>query len=302
MKLRFILSETFQGLRRNLTMTFAVIITVAVSLTLFGAGLLVRAQVDSMKDYWYDRVEVSIFLCGASSSVPACSLGAVTPEVRGQIEQELNALRPLVQEIYYESKEEAYQRFLEQFKDSPVTQNVTPDALPESFRVKLSDPTKYEVIAAAFEGRPGVEQVQDQRQLLDRFFRLLNGLQVIALSVAVAMLVVSALLVVNTIRVAAHARRREVGIMRLVGASNFMIRMPFLLEAAVSAAIGGLIAVAAIVAAKVFLIDEVLAPSYQFTAFVSWDQIIVILPIIFFTGIVIAMIAAGLTLRRYLKV
>jgi cell division transport system permease protein len=165
-KLRFILSETFQGLRRNLTMTFAVIITVAVSLTLFGAGLLVRAQVDSMKDYWYDRVEVSIFLCGASSSVPACSLGAVTPEVRAQIEQELNALRPLVQEIYYESKEEAYQRFLEQFKDSPVTQNVTPDALPESFRVKLSDPTKYEVIAAAFEGRPGVEQVQDQRQLL----------------------------------------------------------------------------------------------------------------------------------------
>jgi len=138
--------------------------------------------------------------------------------------------------------------------------------------------------------------------LLDRFFRLLNGLQVIALSVAVAMLVVTALLVVNTIRVAAHARRREVGIMRLVGASNFMIRMPFLLEAAVSAAIGGLIAVAAIVAAKVFLIDKVLAPSYQFTAFVSWDQIIVILPIIFFTGIVIAMIAAGLTLRRYLKV
>ena len=302
MKLRFILSETFQGLRRNLTMTFAVIITVAVSLTLFGAGLLVRAQVDSMKDYWYDRVEVSIFLCGASSSVPACSLGAVTPEVRAQIEQELNALRPLVQEIYYESTEEAYQLFLEQFKDSPVTQNVTPAALPESFRVKLSDPTKYEVIAAAFEGRPGVEQVQDQRQLLDRFFKLLNGLQVIALSVAVAMLVVTALLVVNTIRVAAHARRREVGIMRLVGASNFMIRMPFLLEAAVSAAIGGLIAVAAIVAAKVFLIDEVLAPSYQFTAFVSWDQIIVILPIIFITGIVIAMIAAGLTLRRYLKV
>ncbi len=302
MKLRFIFSETFQGLRRNLTMTFAVIITVAVSLTLFGAGLLVRAQVDSMKDYWYDRVEVSIFLCGSYSSEASCSLGAVTPEVRAQIEAELNALRPLVQEIHYESKEEAYQHFLEQFRDSPITQNVTAEALPESFRVKLSDPTKYEVIAAAFAGRPGIEQVQDQRQLLDRFFRLLNGLQVIALSVAVTMLVVTALLVINTIRVAAHARRREVGIMRLVGASNFMIRMPFLLEAAVAAAIGGLVAVAAIVAAKVFLIDEVLAPSYRFTAFVGWDQVIPILPIIFVTGIVIAMIAAALTLRRYLKV
>ncbi|MCU0279947.1 MAG: FtsX-like permease family protein, partial [Candidatus Nanopelagicales bacterium] len=109
-------------------------------------------------------------------------------------------------------------------------------------------------------------------------------------------------LVVNTIRVAAHARRREVGIMRLVGASNFMIRMPFLLEAAFSAAVGGLIAVAAIVAAKVFLIDEVLAPSYQFTAFVSWDQVLVILPVVFLTGILIAAIAAALTLRRYLKV
>ncbi|HQR79339.1 MAG TPA: permease-like cell division protein FtsX [Actinomycetota bacterium] len=302
MKLRFVLSETFQGLRRNLTMTFAVIITVAVTLTLFGAGLLVRAQVDSMKDYWYDRVEVSIFLCGASSPEPSCSLGAITPEVRTQIETELNALRPLVQDIYYESKEEAYQHFLEQFRDSPITQNVTADALPESFRVKLSDPTKYEVIAAAFAGRPGVEQVQDQRQLLDRFFKLLNGLQVIALSVAAAMLAVTALLVINTIRVAAHARRREVGIMRLVGASNFMIRMPFLLEAAVSAAVGGLLAVGAIVAGKVFLIDKVLAPSYRFTAFVSWEQVLLILPIVFLTGIVIAMVAAALTLRRYLKV
>ena len=302
MRLRFIFSETFQGLRRNLTMTFAVIITVAVSLTLFGSGLLVRAQVDSMKDYWYDRVEVSIFLCGANSTAPSCSLGAVTPEVRTQIEAELNALRPLVQDIYYESKEEAYQHFLEQFKDSPIVANVTPDALPESFRVKLSDPTKYEVIAAAFSGRPGVEQVQDQRQLLDRFFRLLNGLQIIALSVAVAMLVVTALLVINTIRVAAHARRREVGIMKLVGASNFMIRLPFLLEASFSAAVGGLIAVGAIVATKAILIDKVLAPSYQFTAFVGWEQVVVILPVVFLTGILIAAIAAGLTLRRYLKV
>jgi cell division transport system permease protein len=90
--------------------------------------------------------------------------------------------------------------------------------------------------------------------------------------------------------------------MRLVGASNFMIRMPFLLEAAVAAAIGGLIAVGALAATKIFLIDKVLAPSYRFTAFVAWDQVLVILPIVFLTGIVIAMIAAALTLRRYLKV
>lgn len=302
MRLRFIFSETWQGLRRNLTMTFAVIITVAVSLSLFGAGLLVRAQVDSMKDFWYERVEVSIFLCGANSDVTDCPTGAITAEVRDQIGNELRALQPLVQEIYYESQEEAYQHFVEQFQDSPITENVTAEALPESYRIKLSDPTKYEVIAAAFAGRPGVEQVQDQRQLLDRFFRLLNGLQAIALTVAGAMLVVTLLLIVNTIRVAAHARRREVGIMRLVGASNFMIRMPFLLEAATAAAIGALIAVLMLVAAKGILIDQMIAPSYQFTAFVSWEQVLFILPIVFLTGVLLAAIAAGLTLRRYLRV
>lgn len=227
MRATFVASEVGNGLRRNLTMTIAVIITVAVSLGLFGVSLLVRAQVSTMKDFWYDKVEVSIFLCGQGSDTPSCSGGAVTDAQREQIKADLESLKPLVEEVYYESKTEAFARFKEQFKNSPIVDNVREDALPESFRVKLSDPTKYEVVASAFAGRPGIEQVNDQRRILDKFFRLLGGLQVIALIIAGAMLIVTVLLIVNTMRVAAFSRRRETGIMRLVGASNFSIQLPF---------------------------------------------------------------------------
>ena len=302
MRATFVTSEVGAGLRRNLTMTFAVIITVAVSLALFGVSLLVRAQVTTMQDFWYDKVEVSIFLCARGSDAASCASGAVTAAQRDQIRADLESLRPLVQEVYYESKEEAYERFREQFANSPIVENVTAEALPESFRVKLADPTQYDVVASAFAGRPGIEQVNDQRQILDKFFSLLNGLQAVALIIAVVMLVVTVLLIVNTMRVAAFSRRRETGIMRLVGASNFYIQLPFLLEAAVAAALGAGLAVVGLVAVKSFVIDRVLAPSFQFTAFVGWDAVVAIAPIMLVTGIALASVAAFFTLRKYLRV
>lgn len=302
MRATFVASEVGGGLRRNLTMTLAVMITVAVSLGLFGASLLVRAQVGTMKDFWYDKVEVSIFLCGKGSDTPSCSGGEVTQAQRDQIKADLEGLRPLVEDIYYESKAEAFQRFKEQFKNSPIVNSVSQNALPESFRVKLSDPTKYDVVASAFAGRPGVDQVNDQRVILDKFFRLLGGLQLIALLIAIVMLVVTVLLIVNTMRVAAFSRRRETSIMRLVGASNFYIQLPFLLEAAIAAGVGGAFAIVALILMKGVLIDQVLAPSFQFTAFVGWDAVAVIAPIVFLTGVVLAGLAAFITLRKYLRV
>jgi cell division transport system permease protein len=141
MRARFLLSEVRIGLRRNLTMTFAVVITVAISLSLLGIGLLSNSQVSAMKDYWYNKIEVSVYLCGSLSDSPSCSGGVVTPAQRLQIQQDLKAL-PVVQDVYYESQSEAFQRFEERFKDSAIAQNVTVDQLPESFRVKLKDPTQ----------------------------------------------------------------------------------------------------------------------------------------------------------------
>ena len=302
MRARFVFGEVGNGLRRNLTMTIAVIITVGVSLALFGVALLVRSQVDTMKDFWFDKVEVSIFLCNDNSETASCAGGKVTDAQKDQIETDLESLRPLVQDVFFESQQQAFDRFIVQYRNSPIVDSVTVEALPESFRVKLSDPTKYDIVASAFEGRPGVEQVNDQRQFLEKFFQLLGGLQAIALVIAIAMLFVTVLLIVNTMRIAAFSRRRETGIMRLVGASNFYIQLPFLLEAVIAAAVGATLATGGLVLVQALVVERVLAPAFQFTAFVGWDAVAAIVPILYLTGIVLAGLAAFLTLRKYLRV
>jgi cell division transport system permease protein len=302
MRARLIVNEVGIGLRRNLTMSIALIITFAVSLGLFGGALLVRDQVSTMKDYWYDKVEVSIFLCTKNSDAASCAGGQVTDAQKAQIQADLDSLKPLVQEVYYESSQEAYQRFKEQFKNSPIAQNASPDALPESFRVKLSDPQQYNVIATAFSGRPGVDNVVDQRTLLDKFFKVLGGLQQLALLIAGSMILVTILLIANAMRVAAFNRRRETGIMRLVGASDFYIQMPFLLEAAIGAAVGAGFAALSLVGVKAILIDRVLTPQFTITPFIGWDSVLQASLLLLLLGVVLACVTAFVSLRRYLRV
>jgi cell division transport system permease protein len=302
MRARFILSEIGIGLRRNLTMTIAVVVTVAISLALFGAGLLLRSQVQTMKGYWYDKVEVSVFLCSKDSQQPSCAGGDVTQAQRDSIRADLLSLKPLVKDVYYESKDEAFGRFKEQFKGSAIAENVTADAMPESFRVKLSDPTKYAVVASAFQGRPGVDQVQDQRKLLDRFFKVLNGFQLAAIAIAIIQVVAAALLISNTIRVSAFSRRRETGIMRLVGASNFYIQLPFLLEGAIAGLVGGIFASATLVAIEKFVVIDRLVPSFPFTRFIGWDAVWATVPIMLIAGVLLSSLASFITLRKYLRV
>jgi cell division transport system permease protein len=297
-----ILSEVGIGMRRNLTMTIAMIVTMSLSLALFGSGLLIRKQVETMKDFWYDRVEVSVYLCGEASSTGSCGGTPVTEEQRQALLTDLETM-PQVQEVFYESQEDAYGRFREQFADSPdLVENVTSDALPESFRVKLVDPEQFEVVASSFQGRPGVEQVQDQKALLEPFFNVLNKLQQYALYLAVAEVIAAVLLVSNTIRVSAFGRRRETGIMRLVGASNFSIQVPFLVEGLLAGFIGAVLASGALVAIKAFVIDGELRRTFEFTAFVGWDDVLAVIPWLFLTGIVLAGLASFVTLRRFLRV
>jgi len=298
----FVLSEIGIGLRRNLTMTVAVVVTVAISLALFGSGLLIRKQVETMKDFWYDRVEVSVYLCGEASTGSQCQGVPVTDEQRRAIGEDLRAL-PQVQEVFYESQQEAYERFREQFADSPdLVDNVTADALPESYRVKLVDPTQFDVVASAFAERPGVEQVQDQKALLEDFFDVLNKLQLLALIIAGVQVFAAVLLISNTIRVAAFSRRRETGIMRLVGASNLSIQLPFLLEGVLAGLVGAGIASGALVALKALLIDGQLRPTFEFTAFVGWGDVLSIIPWLVLTGVLLAGVSSFVTLRRHLRV
>jgi cell division transport system permease protein len=280
-------------------MTVALIVSVAVSLSLVGAALLMSAQVDRMKGYWYDKIEVSIFLCGNTSVAFTCT-ATVTEEQRKNIETVLGSLES-VQEIFYESSADAYAQFKEQFAGSAILANISPDALPESFRVKLDNPENFEKVAGSLQSVQGVESIQDQRQLLDRFFQILKGLQSFALAIALAMLTVTVLLVMNTVRVAAFARRRETSIMRSVGASNMSIRLPFILEAAVAAIIGSTLATAGILASKYWLIDAKLAPNLTFIPFVTWTEVLAIVPMLYLVGVGTTVLAASVTLRRYLK-
>ncbi len=299
-RIRFVLSEMWQGISRSFTLTIALIATFAISLSLMGVSLLVGAQVNEMKDYWFDRVEVSIFLCTAGSDTANCQ-GAATDEQKAEFEADLEELRPLVSEVFFESNQDAYQRFIERFSDSPIAANVVPEQLPESYRVKLSDPEQFLVIVEKFSDRPGIEAVRDQRATLNSLFAVLNGLQVLALGFAVSMLAVTMLLISNTIRVTAYARRRELAIMRLVGASKLSIRLPFILETAFSAVIGAALSAGVLAAVKGYLVDEVIATRFLFTSFFGWDAVQEAILISSAAGIALALFASWLGISRHLR-
>ena len=300
MRARFLLGEVGIGLKRNFTMTFAVIVTVAISLSLLGIGLLSNSQVNAMKDYWYDKIEVSVFLCGSLSESPSCSAGIISSAQRLQIQNELQKM-PVVDTVYYESQSQAYSRFQERFKDSAIAQNVTADQLPESFRVKLKDPQQFPVLVSAFSGRPGIDLVQDQRTILEKFFRLLAVLRNGALLVGLASVLTAALLISNTLRIAAFNRRRETGVMKLVGASSWSIQLPFLLEGVISAIIGWGLATGLLALLK-SVVDSKVAPLLTFTKFFGWGEVWVASGWLLLTGLTVSVLASLVTLRRYLKV
>jgi len=300
MRARFLLNEVRIGLRRNLTMTFAVVVTTAISLSLLGIGLLSNAQVGAMKDYWYDKIEVSVFLCGSLSESPSCASGVVSADQRIAIQRDLQEMS-VVDSVFYESQTEAFKRFQERFKDSAIAQNVTADQLPESFRVKLKDPTQFAVIVSAFSGRPGVDVVQDQRSILEKFFKLLGVLRNGALVVGLASVLTAALLISNTLRIAAYNRRRETGVMKLVGASSWSIQLPFLLEGVISALIGWGLATGLLAGLKT-VIDSNVAPLLTFTKFFGWGEVWVASAWLLATGLFVSVLASVITLRRHLKV
>jgi len=300
MRASFIVREVGIGLRRNLTMTFAVVITVAISLSLLGIGLLANSQVRVMKDYWYDKIEISVYLCGTLSDTPSCSAGVVSNEQKLEIQKDLQELS-VVANVYYESQSQAFDRFQERFKGSAIAQNVTPDQLPESFRVKLKDPTQFAVVESAFSGRPGVDMVQDQKSILEKFFQLLNVLRDAALTIGLASVLTAALLISNTLRIAAFNRRRETNVMKLVGASSFSIQLPFLLEGVFAALVGWIISTGMLAGLK-YVVDDRIAPLLTFTNFFGWRDVWVASIYLLLTGLTVSTVASVLTLRRYLKV
>ena len=305
MRISLVASEAATGLRRNLTMTVAAVLVISIALALLGTANLIRQQISEMQRFWLGKVEVSLFLCrDIDSDRPTCPDGAVTEAQRIDIQQSLAEL-PQVSDVFYESKQDAYERFQEQFADSELADDITVDQMQESFRAKLNNPEQdYEIVASAFEGRPGVENVVDMRSFFDTVFNVLNGFQVGALGVAVVALIATVLLIVVVIRVAAFSRRRETSIMRLVGASNLYIQLPFLLEGAFAGFVGGLLACFGLALGKYLLIDQLFRESFTFNeaSWIGWDHVLVTCSIVMAIGLIVSIVVSYLTLLKYLRV
>ena len=295
MRWLYILQEAFIGLRRNLMMTFAVILSVTVSLTLLGASLLLNEQVELATDDWVGRVEVSIFLCD-DRTCPA-----ITPEQQEELREDLED-HDVVDEVFYESKQEAYERFTELFADQPsLVESIEPDTLPASFRVSLVNPNLFNVIRDRFAAYPGVDEVVDQREVLNQFLRFTNVVRNAALSVAAIQLIAAGVLIANTIRVAAFARREQTSVMRLVGASNWYIRLPFVLEGVIAGVIGALVSWG-LLYGTVPRVADGLAQDIELMPFIGVSQVVAVGPWLLLAGGGIAAISSILALRRFLDV
>ncbi|MFD4207337.1 permease-like cell division protein FtsX [Micromonospora tulbaghiae] len=291
MRMKYVLSEVLVGLWRNVTMTIAMIITMAVSLFMLGGSGLLYQKVGDMKDLYYENVEVSIFLKTDATKEQVDALGQ-------QLGQD-----PLVKDSTYVNKEQAYERFQQMYADAPdLVSAVKPDQLPESYRVKLNDPEQYKAIYDKYKATEGIDTIVDQSKLLDKVFGVLSGFQNGALAIATVMAIAALLLVANTIQVAAYSKRREVAVMKLVGASNWFIQAPFVLEAVVAGLFGSVLGLLALIGVKVVAAGSSMAALEGLITPISWSEIFLTFPLMAAVGGVVSAVTAWVTLRFYLRV
>jgi cell division transport system permease protein len=301
MRFQFLIGEIANGLRRNLSMAVSVVIVTMISMFLLGLGLIGQRQVDTMKDYWYDRVQVTVLLCAEKTRFTNCAGEPTTDAQRATIKSELEALRPTVKEIFYETRDEAYSRFKETYKNSPLAR-AGESYFADSYRVNLGDPGKFDVVASTVKGMPGVADVQDQKKLLEKLFTFMNTVSWAAIALSSLMVLAAVMLISTTIRQTAFSRRRETGIMRLVGASNFTIRFPFVMETILASVVGAGLAVGMLWATVRYGVTGFLSETLRDIAFVGVGDVYVIAPVILGGVVVLASVTSWVTLRRYLRV
>ncbi len=294
MRWNFVFTEMWQGLRRNLTMTVATILTITIALFGLGAAWLFHAQINRTHDYWFGKIEVTVYLKQVSTG----------PE-QDAIQQELNSL-PQVKQIYFENRHEAWLRFKQWFSQtSPaLVKNSSESQMPQSFRVKLKNPRQFNIVSQAVQNLPGVDEVAAEPQALKRLFAFFDTLGRMVLAIAIVVLAAALLLIFNNVRLAAYTRRREVGIMRLVGASDAYIEAPFVMEIVVCAITAGAIAIGALFLMKLIVFDHGIAHAFNTNLLdiIGWGTVVQAIPVLLLTAIAASVVTAVGTLQRYLRV
>ncbi|GAA1853632.1 permease-like cell division protein FtsX [Myceligenerans crystallogenes] len=303
MRFQFVAGEVFAGLRRNTTMVVAVVLVTFVSLTFVGAGALLQTQIGKLKDDWYDLVQVSVFLCPEGSLAPTCAGGEAT-------EQQVDAVREVIDTeladevgaVYTETKADAFEAFQERYPDGYQGTQLTQDDMQASLRLELVNPEEFAVVSDVLTGRAGVELVEDQRAVFEPLFRTLNVATLLAAGLAGVMLLAAALLITTTIRLSAVSRRKETEIMRLVGASNLFVQLPFLLEGAIAAVTGALFAGAGLWLAVRFLVTDWLEQSVDWVAYVDAGDVLTVAPFLVLGAMALAAVSSVVTLNRYTRI
>jgi cell division transport system permease protein len=306
MQLTYVFSELGNGLKRNVSMTIAVIVTIFVSLTLVGMGLLLNAQADKAEEYWGSKLQITVFLCNQNSTTANCVNGEVTKPQKDQIEEVLNT-HPEVASWRLQSKQEAYDKWKSAYVSNDETErrvyeSIRPSDMQESYWVQLEDPEQFEGIKSAVQGLDGVNTVRDLREVLKPIYFWMNVMKWGAIAIAGFLVFAAVLQVGNTIRLAAFARRREIGIMRLVGASSLYIQLPFLMESLVAAVIGVTLAGAALVAFMYVVIYQTLRPTSNIVAWIDWGDGAWAVGWIALIGLMLTLVPTLVMTRKYLKV
>jgi cell division transport system permease protein len=303
MRAQFVFHEVWIGLRRNLTMTVALIVVVAISLSLLGTGLLFVKQVGNTRSYWQSRVQLSVYLCTASSLGGTCAKnGPVTPAELASIKNELWQTHEVLS-IQYVSQDQAVAQFRKMFANNqPIVKYTSKDQIPSSYEIRLKN-TEADAanVTAVIDGAPGVSEVVNDASILDQFYKLLDEARNAVAVIAIFLLVAAILLVANTIRLSAFNRRRETSIMRLVGASNFYVQLPFLVEGMIAGLIGWLVATGLLIGVKSLLLNS-LQSVFPYGVQLGTADLVEVIIVAMITGLLICGSTSFLTLRRYLRV
>lgn len=296
MRFGFLFNEVLTGLRRNVTMTVAMILTTAISVGLFGGGLLVVRLADQSRAIYLDRVESQVFLdADVAADDPNCE-SPTCKALRERIES-----RDDVKSVRYLNSDDAYADAIRKF---PEFKDVaSKDSFPASFVVKLENPEQSKDFDAAMQGQPGVLSVLNQKKLIDRLFAVLDGLSSAAFAIALVQAIGAVLLIANMVQVAAYTRRTEVSIMRLVGASRWYTQLPFLVEAVLAATVGVIIAIVGLIVVRALFLDNALSQFYQarLIARIDYADIFYISPILLLLGAAMAGATGYVTLRLYVR-
>ena len=304
--MRSTLSELGQSLSRNKSMTISLVVTMTVSLLLVALGLLIQSQADRTEKYFGAKLQLQVNLCTKNSPSSNCIGGVATDDQKKAVREALDE-NPEVKSFDVRTPAQNYEQARELLGQTDTgkkqLETLGPTAFPESYFVTLKDPQEFDGVVSQVSGMDGVGNVNSLRKLLGPLFEILTKMQYAAIGTALVLVIAAILQVSNTIRMTAYARRREIGIMRLVGASSWHIQLPFVLESMLAALISAALAALGLGLFMYVVVYGYLRDSLgQITTWVRWQEAFVVMGYTTVLALLLALVPTLVMTRKYLDV